>query len=122
MLVDDYKRLEESVGIKQLHFHLPNNDSFLRMHRVDRFGDNLTSVRESIRLANQQLKFTQGFEEGRIFNGFRYVFPLFYEANHIGSVELSVSFTALKQLLDQVFDNHFDFILKSEVVETKGHL
>jgi diguanylate cyclase (GGDEF)-like protein len=119
LLLDDYMQLKEQIGIKQLHFHLPNNESFLRMHRPEKFGDDLTNVRESVRLTNLNQTFTQGFEEGKIFNGFRYVFPLFYEQKHVGSVELSISFTTLKGLLNSVFSSHYDFIVKADVVQAK---
>ena len=118
-LKDDYVKLQESMGLRQLHFHLPDNESFLRFHRPQKYGDNLTDIRESVRLANETKQFIQGFEEGKIFNGFRYVFPLFYQNEHIGSVELSISFTGLKNLLDQVFDAHYDFILKKSIVADK---
>jgi len=36
-----YKRLK-NMGVIQLHFHLNNNTSFLRMHNPEKFGDNLT--------------------------------------------------------------------------------
>jgi len=89
----DYKELKK-FNIKQLHFHLPNNDSFLRMHRPNKFGDNLTNIRATVKYVNKYKKYIDGFEEGKIFNGFRYVFPIHNKKNkHIGSVE--VSFGAL---------------------------
>ncbi|PJF26685.1 MAG: two-component sensor histidine kinase, partial [Phototrophicales bacterium] len=100
MLVDDYQRLDD-LNLRQLHFHLPDNTSFLRFHRPNLFGDNLTDVRYTIALANRELVPVVGFEEGRIYNGFRYVFPLFYEGVHIGSVETSVSFLAIQQNLNK---------------------
>lgn len=48
-----------SHSIKQLHFHLPDNVSFLRFHRPEKFGDNLTDIRES-----NAIKFTH--KEGLI--------------------------------------------------------
>ena len=109
----------KKFGIRQLHFHLPNGDSFLRFHRPGKFGDNLMSVRASVKLANTQQRYVSGFEEGRIYNGFRYVFPLFYKKNHIGSVETSMSFDALKAKLNVTSDTRFDFILQKKVISKK---
>ena len=118
LLAEDYAELE-TLNLRQLHFHLPNNDSFLRFHRPDRYGDNLTDIRYTIMVANRDLVPVTGFEEGRIFNGFRYVFPLFWEGEHIGSVETSVSFTAIQQDLNASLPGGTTFILNSEVVDAK---
>ncbi len=87
-------------NFRQLHFHLPNGESFLRFHSPETFGDNLMDVRTSIRLANTEWRPVQGFEEGRIFNGYRFVFPLFHENNHVGSVEISIS---IATVIDTLF-------------------
>lgn len=115
LLEDDYERLQ-ALNLRQLHFHLPNNVSFLRFHRPEQFGDDLTDVRYSVRMTNETQQPVTGFEEGRIFNGFRYVFPLFYEEQHIGSVEVSVSFSALQEDMSQLFPGGVTFVIKSEVV------
>lgn len=118
LLIDSYEELSE-LNLRQLHFHLPDNTSFLRFHRPDRYGDNLTDVRYTIMVTNRDLVPMVGFEEGRIYNGFRYLFPLFYEGTHVGSVETSVSFTAVQVDLNQSLEGGTTFILKSEVVDAK---
>ena len=47
LLKSDYKLLR-SHNFRQLHFHFPNGDSFLRVHKPEKFGDNLFSIRESV--------------------------------------------------------------------------
>ncbi|MCV6637294.1 response regulator [Candidatus Albibeggiatoa sp. nov. NOAA] len=113
-----YTRLKQQ-NLKQLHFHLPDNTSFLRMHRPKKFGDNLSTVRYSVKKVNADKVFTKGFEEGRIFNGFRYVFPLFYQDNHIGSVELSVSFQAIREQIEKILPLKTAFMIKKSVVHSK---
>ena len=68
----------KAINVRQLHFQEKNNYSFLRMHRPGKYGDDLTNIRESVRLVNKHQKSVAGFEEGRIFNGYRYVYPLSY--------------------------------------------
>ena len=96
-LSDFYSHLK-SFGIKQLHFHLPNNESFLRFHKPNKYGDNLTDIRHSLVLVNKNLTPIEGFEEGRIFNGYRYVYPLFSQKKHIGSVEISIGFNVINNI------------------------
>ena len=63
---------------------LPDCASFLRFHRPEKFGDDLSPARYSIKLANEEKITAQGFEIGSSYHGYRYIFPLFYENLHIG--------------------------------------
>lgn len=118
LLKDDYD-LMQRFSYRQLHFHLRNGDSFLRFHAPDVYGDNLLSVRESIRIANVEKRYAFGFEEGRIFNGYRFVYPLFYHNQHVGSVEVSISLSATLKQLSRLYPEFVTiFVLKREVVET----
>lgn len=114
-LQSTYHHLEEK-NLRQLHFHLPDGTSFLRMHKPDKFGDNLFDIRYSIKLANTLKQPVQGFEEGRIFNGFRYVFPLFDGSTHIGSVETSISFEAVHKEIAKLYSLSYQLILEKDVV------
>lgn len=105
-------------GFRQLHFHLPNGDSFLRFHSPDKYGDNLLDVRPSIRIANEEKRYVRGFEEGRIFNGYRFVYPLFHEGVHVGSVEVSISVAGYLEAFRQTYPGRdVGFLLRRDVVE-----
>ncbi|MFK5976805.1 MAG: ATP-binding protein [Sulfurovum sp.] len=108
------------LGFKQLHFHLPNNISFLRMHRPSKFGDDLSDIRYSVKSVNQTLKPISGFEAGRVVHGFRFVYPLFdKKGNHIGSVEASISSKAFKDILLDTFFSDVHFLIKKSIVNKK---
>lgn len=62
LLIDKYKKLK-LFNLKQLHFHLPNSISFLRMHRPNVFGDDLTGIRETLSFVNVAKQAIDGFEE-----------------------------------------------------------
>ena len=119
LLKKRYYRIK-NMGVEQLHFHLPDNTSFLRMHKPNKFGDNLTKVRETIALTNANKKFTEGFEVGRIVHGFRFVYPLFNShRKHLGSVEVSFS---SRQLVKIVSTNDFldvHFLVLKEAIDDK---
>lgn len=117
-LKDTYVLLQE-YNIRQLHFHLPNNESFLRFHKPEKFGDNLTTVRATVKYVNENKKPIDGFEEGRIYNGYRYVFPLFYEGNHLGSVEISFSSLAMNIELMENFNLVGKFLILKSIVGEK---
>jgi diguanylate cyclase (GGDEF)-like protein/PAS domain S-box-containing protein len=105
--------------LKQLHFHLKNNDSFLRFHRPDKFGDNLSDIRHTVKYVNENRTPLHGFEEGRIFNGYRFVYPLFYGEKYLGSVETSVSMETIMHKFQDEVDSEVSFIIKKETVDNK---
>lgn len=107
----------KNYHVRQLHFHFKDGTSFLRMHRPDTYGDNLFGVRDSIEYVNLQEKKFTGFEEGRIFNGYRYIYPFNYNNEHIGSVEFSLSFQAVIELLKDNFGGAKTFIIKRKLIE-----
>ncbi len=119
LLNPTYESLK-SINIRQLHFHLPNVSSFLRFHKPEKYGDSLLGIRHSLEIVNKEKRYVEGFEEGRIYNGFRYVYPLFdEEKRYIGSVETSLSFKALSNDIEETLGDEIDFILKKSIVERK---
>jgi len=127
LLQPTYENLEAHYDLRQLHFHLPDSTSFLRFHRPEKFGDSLLTARPSVRIVNETKQPIAVFEEGRIFNGFRYVFPLFSskqplsgdkdDRQHIGSVEVSASFSAIQQTMEQFSHVTLEFLIAEAVVK-----
>lgn len=116
-LIEDY-HLIQTYDFRQLHFHLTTGESFLRFHQPNQFGDNLLDVRASIRIANEEKRFVKGFEEGKIFNGYRFVYPLFLDDKHVGSVEVSISIATIMDMLYKLdSSNAYFFIMNRAVVE-----
>lgn len=119
LLKKDYALLKE-YNFRQLHFHFKNGDSFLRVHKPEKFGDNLFSIRESVRLANVEERFVEGFEEGRIFNGYRFVYPVVDHDKQVGTLEVSLSMGSIVDLLFELYpDDDFHFIINKSTVESK---
>ncbi len=103
-------------NIGQLHFHTPDSRSFLRFHRPERYGDDLSSVRFSVAKVNRELTPVRGFEEGRTFTGFRYLYPLHYRGEHVGSVEMGFTFEAIRNYLYDGNPVIYHFIVSKAVV------
>ncbi len=113
-----YKRLK-NMGVVQLHFQLSDNTSFLRMHKPEKFGDDLTSFRDSVALTNKTKKAHDGFEVGKVTHSFRFVYPLFNKKEHIGSVEMSFS---SQKLISSILDRtilHTHFLVSKDEVHKK---
>lgn len=101
LMAEPYQRLQAD-GLRQVHFHWPDGRSWLRMHSPEMFGDPLFDVRPSVRLANTRLQPVHGFEGGRVLPGFRHVYPVLHQGQHLGSVEMSVPFELLHQALSDL--------------------
>lgn len=119
ILLKPYKRLQNR-HVKQLHFHLPNCESFLRFHKPEMYGDNLKEIRYSVNMVNKEKKVITGFEEGRIYNGFRNVFPLIdAKGNHLGSVEISMGFSSFHEKLKHEFPGSYGLFIHKSIIDKK---
>ncbi|MBE0493828.1 MAG: response regulator [Thiomicrospira sp.] len=108
-------------GIRQFHFHTPDNHSFIRFHYLQKWGDDLTEARPSVRWTNQNKQPYFGFETGRVFSGFRHVFPIIDDqGQHLGSVELSFPFEKIRLEANQLLpDRKFRMVIAENDLMSK---
>lgn len=116
--LDETHRTITEYNFRQFHFQLANGDSFYRFHIPEKYGDNLLDIRESMKVANIEKRYIAGFEEGRIFSGYRFVYPLNYQGEHVGSIEISISPSCiLEELYELESQKDLGFILAKEIME-----
>lgn len=92
MTVPMFKELKSKYSARQFQFHYPPATSFLRAHKPQKFGDDLSSFRKTVVATNEQKKTIRGLEKGVAGLGIRGISPVFYKGAHIGSVEFGMSF------------------------------
>ncbi len=92
MFIPVFKKLSDEGWIKQFQFHKPPAISFLRVHKPKKFGDDLSSFRFTVVKCNKEKVPVSGLEKGVAGFGIRGVVPVFYQGQHIGSVEFGISF------------------------------
>lgn len=115
-LSDMYKTLEQ-YNYRQLHFHTSDGRSFIRFHQPQKHGDLLTDVRDSIRIVSKEHRYISGFEEGRVFNGYRMVYPVFFNKEYVGSVEISIAASGIIKILRETFPLLYtNFLINEKVV------
>nr|WP_321268175.1 PAS domain S-box protein [uncultured Sulfurimonas sp.] len=78
---------EENKYLKIMHFHLPNGESFLRMHKPEKYGDNIAKRRAMADAMHKVKKPLYGFEAGTYMLAYRNFLPIFYKNEYIGAVE-----------------------------------
>jgi signal transduction histidine kinase/CheY-like chemotaxis protein len=117
---NDYKVYKKNFSIEQLHFHLSNNESFLRAHKVDKYGDNLSDIRKTIQYVNENFIPVDGFEIGRVYSGLRFVYPIKdNQEKHLGSVEVSFNIKLFIKEFMEKFDEQSNFHLSQKIVDLK---
>lgn len=89
LLQPTFKPMADGFGVEQFQFHTPPATSFLRLHKPEKFGDDLSSFRFTVVNTNKTGKPTQGLEGGVAGLGIRGVVPV-VGAN--GSVEFGMTF------------------------------
>ena len=119
ILKDRYKEFKKQ-GLLQYHFVLPDNTCFLRMHKPDKFGDNLKGIRQDIVKVNDEYNFIRGFSQGRTAHAFRNVYPIFDANNtHIGVIEISYPSELLQDSLNNISEIHTHFLVNKDIFDSK---
>ena len=110
----------KSKGIRILLFAHPDDTTFLRMHKPDKYGDKLSKIRYGISQVNKVKKPLHGFEQGKISHAFRNIYPLFDDNNrYLGCFDISYSSDNMQETLSDVNKMHSHFLVNKEVVNAK---
>ena len=113
-----YQRLKQ-YAVRQILFSYPDNRAMLRMHRPELCDGSLADFRAAVVQANKTRQIVHGYESGKLFHGFRHIYPLIYQGTDIGCVEVSQSFKQLNQeLLNYPSNNSTEYLfimLKADI-------
>ncbi|GAB4536639.1 MAG: hypothetical protein Tsb0019_37920 [Roseibium sp.] len=90
--VPAFSSLAETYDIRQFQFHLPPAESFLRVHKPEKFGDDLSGFRHTVVAANTRAQPISGLEKGVAGLGNRGIAPITHDGRHVGSIEFGLSF------------------------------
>jgi len=76
--------------------------SFLRVHGPHQYDDDLSGFRKTVVMTNTTQKPQHGFEKGVYGIGIRGMVPVYYEGQHLGSVEFGMKFD------QEILKNNYD--------------
>ncbi|MBF0621281.1 MAG: HAMP domain-containing protein [Magnetococcales bacterium] len=108
-------RLKPDFNIRQFQFHLPPATSFFRVHKPQKFDDDLSAFRKTVVTTNRDKKPVIGIEVGRAGPGLRVVYPVSKDNKHIGSVEFGGSLKAILDTAQSITDTQFAIGIYQEV-------
>lgn len=100
-LSDNMKKSTPFKNI-EVHIHTKENRSFLRSWKVDKFGDDLSSFRDSVVKVNSTKEAVNTFEVGKAGLSIRSVVPVFdNQNNHVGSLEFMQGINSVAKDFDK---------------------
>ncbi|MGB0280651.1 MAG: PAS domain S-box protein [Neptuniibacter sp.] len=117
--------VQNRFSARQLHFHLgPGSTSFLRVHKPNKFGDNMDNVRFTIVDTNEEQRSRVGFETGRVYSGLRGVVPVqafdqsVQSLVHVGALEVGTSFDVVLGIIDDTSNFGAGVLLTREHIKS----
>ena len=105
-------------GVNIMLFSFNNNRTFLRVHKPQKFNDDLSSVRYSFTYVNSNEKPINGFEQGKISHAFRNIFPLYYKNEFLGSVDIAFASDFLQENMTSLHGLDTHFILNKNIFDS----
>ncbi|WP_031432386.1 methyl-accepting chemotaxis protein [Methylomarinum vadi] len=112
LLTKPFEHLKAEYGARQFQFHTPPAMSFLRVHKLEKFGDDLSGFRKTVLKANSTKQPVRGLEVGVAGLGMRGIVPVQYQGRHVGTLEFGLSFG----------QSFFDRFKKKHGVDIEMHL
>lgn len=91
MMAPGWGVLRDQTGVEQLQFHIPPATSLLRVHALDKRGDDLSAFRKTVVDANARGTSLAALERGRAGMGARGVAVVRFEGKPVGTVEVGLS-------------------------------
>jgi PAS domain S-box-containing protein len=89
-----FSHLKENYGVEQFQFHTPPATSFLRLHQPQKFGDDLSAIRQTVVDSNARKQPLRGLETGVFGLGIRGMSTVTAndDGRHLGTVEFGMTF------------------------------
>lgn len=104
-------------GLIQFQIHTKDGLSFLRFNHQDVYNDDLKKIRYSIRTITRNYLYIKGFEAGRFVDGLRYLYPLFYDGEFVGSYEWVWDHETLVRELQKIYGGDYGILIRRESLE-----
>ncbi|MEA1983106.1 MAG: GGDEF domain-containing protein, partial [Campylobacterota bacterium] len=91
------------------------------MHKPNKFGDDLSKVRQDFFYTNRTKKRVKGFTQGRTSHGFRNTYPIFdRDGTYLGAMEISYSSDGFQNYLTTISNIHTHFLVNKHIFETNA--
>ncbi len=109
---------------RELQLVLADGRSFLRFNRPDLYDDVITRQRPLLEKVLQGAVHGAVLENGRVYPGFRFAFPLRDDGHVVGAVDFCLSFEAIRRALtdsEERADIYTQFMVRKTLYESVSH-
>jgi len=112
--------LMKKRGVKLGLITLSNNKGFLRLHKPDIFGDDISKIRYSIEKVSKEHKILRGFEKGKISYAIRNIYPIFDENGvFLGSFDISFHISILEKIISSMTNIDAHLLIHKDILNIK---
>ncbi|MCD6258456.1 MAG: HD domain-containing protein [Helicobacteraceae bacterium] len=118
LLEPHYKSLQKK-GLNIVLFAFEDNSVFLRVHKLSKYNDDISSVRKIIVDVNANKKIIRGFEQGKVSHAFRNVYPIYYKNEYLGCVDISFSSESMQNYISNINGVYTHFLVKKSLFDTR---
>ena len=121
LVLPSFQAMKAQFGVTQAQFHTAPATSFLRLHQLTKYGDDLSSFRPTVVEVNKDGRPVSGLEEGVAGFGIRGVVPVMYQGKQVGSFETGLDFgKGLLQQLKQAYGVDATILVPASLVSGTG--
>ena len=119
IMQNKYKALK-TKAVYQYGFVLANQEVFLRMHRPEKFGDNLEGKNYRTNYVSKFKKPIHGYEKGNITPAFRNTFPVFDKnGKYIALLEISFLSANMQDYFAEISKINMHFLIHKDIFNLK---
>jgi len=102
-----------------MHFHTKDTKSFLRLHKPEKFGDDLSGIRHMINNVNRLKTKQIGAEVGRYGIYYRVALPVFNaKGKHLGAFEFGINIDYIFNLFNNDYSFKAILLLHKDIFKT----
>jgi len=109
---------KEFPSFSSMAWTLPDNHIFLRVHKPEKYGDDISKIRPDITAVNMEKRPYTGFNAGLLSMQYRVVQPVFYHDTYIGSVQFGIEADVVFETLQNELHTVAGMIIRNEEWKT----
>ncbi len=111
-----HELLTQNPYLHIMHFHTKDTKSFLRLHRPEKFGDDLSDIRHMINIVNTKKIKQIGIEVGRYGIFYRVALPVFNTSGeHLGAFEFGIDINYIFDLFTSDYGFKTILLLEKDI-------
>ena len=111
---------KENPYFTSLGWILPDNQTFLKVHRPNAKTENISEIRLDVSAVNRERVQHSGFTLGRDTPQFRLVQPVFYQGEYIGAVQMGIDSRFITEILRQKLHLSSSLLIPANKYESRG--